>query len=427
MMAFENLKKYTAMGASLALGAGALLLFADGKIDNCGKGIANVILPGDYEFDDAGLTDCLPDVPESVRDFFNWLADKFGDDDNDKDSEPYTSKVEGAITKIEINSLEWPLFTRAVTLNPLEVNQGGDVVYQESTLVRQGTAMVGKLASIVVGEGVDREAYIMAVDSNGNDDPSDDKMVPINVNDFDMVSYSYTNHTTFDAEATDDAVEKFQECNHKVLEGADEVGGCTLAGTNGHNETIDPVVLDNIRDQYLSDEKCTVDTMHIMSNLVLGGPSSPKDWTQIGTPTVTVSQISAASLNERMATLNGIAPEKTHIIMEIDPDTGKPVEWDAESTINLSEIVDLSGGKYEAPDVHVDSFCFSGSWSLDATPQEHLDYIRQEIGVGEEFFDPEWYKQFAYTPEPMPDFAATIQFNADGTWTPPTDNLPTGD
>lgn len=377
---------------------GAILLAAGGTFAVWGASkMLDKELPACFR--DPSISNCTPDVDLPSPNPPDALTP----------DQPFTSKVEGDITKIEVTDEVWPLFNRNVDLRSLKLVKGGDIKYESTSKHIIGTAMDGRIVSIVHGEGNNREAFIMAVDDQGTEDKTDDRVVPINVNDFDMVSTRGVHEMTYPADAEAD----YNNCIAQLNAGNPEFQGCILSGVDGHDDNIDPVILDNLRMQYLAYDGCVVKTLHVASNVVLAGITGLPEWEQIYDDTVTISEVAATSLARRMSSLQGIPIDRTHVVMELG-EHGKPVEWDPDDQVDLSAVEEISNGEYNPPDVSVSNFCIGGSWKIDGTPEETIPALREMIGS--ELLDEAWLRQFEYTPVVPPKEVTDIRFEADGSF-----------
>jgi hypothetical protein len=333
----------------------------------------------------------------------------------------YTSEVKGGIVSIDVRPLDWPLFERVVVIDPLEIKNDGKTDYESRSFNRVTTSMVGRIAAINFGEGAKRETYVLAVDDQKTEDPTDDKLVPIDVNKFQMISRKDVVEKTYAPSLEAD----YNNCVTQLKSGDPSFGGCVLSGVDGHDKPIAAEVLNNISAEYISSDDCVIDTLHAASNLVLEGKTPDNKWMKEYGKTVTVGEVTAVSLRDRIASLEGTTAANTHVIMALDS-LGKPAEWKPDNPVDLSQVEQLSGGKYKAPDVRVSNFCLDGSYQNNEPAQFHIDHLKEKGKLGPQLLDPVWLGQFAYTKVPIPAELQGVKFMPDGSFTGPAGPIKTG-
>lgn len=354
----------------------------------------------------------LGDITESVGDFLDGKVPYTGG------SNPLTAEVTGGITDIEIKPLTWTLFKRDIELVPLQINQDGDTKYEETSISSVTTSMEGRIADIEYDGPDGRSIYVMAVDDNKTPEiATDDKMVPINVNDFKMISEVGKSWTYGNPDNPAEAEALYNDCVTRLKAGDEDYRGCVNSGTNGHDGSVPASVLDNIRSQHIFYDGCVVKTLHVVSNNVLGGEIVTDDWEEIHEKTVTVGDITAESLQERFSISNGVPKERVHVIMEMEG--GHPVEWDPGDKVDLHAVEVMSGGQYKAPDVYAPQFCTDRSWSNRKTAAEETKTLIRLFG--EKITDKAWLESNIYVPpaSPIPADILAIKFLPDGSYSVP--------
>jgi len=252
----------------------------------------------------------------------------------------YTSNVGGGTVQIRTTEEDWPLTDRLVRIDPFEIKKGSHVDYSATSLNRVTTSMIGKLVSISFpNEDGSTDAYIMAVDDKGTPDKTDDKLVPINENNFKMVSRADLPIVTYPTNQKAD----YDACVANLTKGGTEQGGCVLSGVDDHNKAVDPTIINNLYQEYLGDEQDVVDTLHIASNVVLGN-KGPNEWNKEYPETIRTSQITAVSIDRRMSEVLNLDIDHVHPIMAEDA-SGKPIERDTTGHgVDLTEVERLSNG-----------------------------------------------------------------------------------
>jgi hypothetical protein len=341
---------------------------------------------------------CLPD----------WNPGGFGSPF--KPDSPYTARVDGGITNVKTLPLRVPLFERQVEFDPLEIKKDGDTKYEEVGAFAVSTGLQGRLMTIDQGEGPDRLVYVVAVDDNETEDPTDDRIVPIDLNEFDMFTEQGSHTRTFD----DSLVDEYNTCKQELEAGNPNSQGCILSGVNGHDDNIPATVLDNIRAQHIAYDGCVVDTMAISSNVLLGSHTDVNNWDHvIDKSTVTIGDVAALSLKQRVASMEGVTEGQVMVYMATD-EFGNAMQWEPGDRVDLGAVEHLSKGKYKAPDVYVPSFCWGGSFPIDQTMEQATKYIKGKFGEGD-ITDPKYLEQFnLFSSATLPPEIANGVFTADG-------------
>ncbi len=381
------------------------------KLFALGMGLT-VLAVGAYVGDKLGKIDvpCLVGGGEDC-----WI-NTGGGPDLDANEGGATARATGGTTGFEIIIDRLPLFDTIVEIEEIEIFQDGDVEYAETATVRKTTMMSGRVLALEDPTDANSPTYVVHVNNNGTpDNKTDDFVEPINLNDMRIYSQQGTNNHYY-AKGLD---AEYADCVTELKAGDNEdYQGCFLATEEGDPEAHDPSVLQNLYSEYISDDKCPVETFHIASNLTFGGPTIPQGGRNIFPETKTVSQHAARSIQKQVSSLVGKPMDQVVPIFATDPSTGKPYEWIPQDTVNLDNVIAQSDGKFEikAP-VTVSEWCVgSGSWQTDETPEAERQFIIDNGYIEPYLLTPEWYADNiidAPLNSLTPGLAAT-RFNPDG-------------
>ncbi|MCW1908129.1 MAG: hypothetical protein KIH63_002170 [Candidatus Saccharibacteria bacterium] len=365
-----------------------------------------------------GAFNWFDDVGEQLGDYLEAIGDAFAHaPELPQPNEPYTHRLDGGILGFEYTQKDWPLFDRIIEIEPLEIIKDDEVKYEEESVHRVGLDMRGNLAIIPYRNdaGID-EVYVMAVNDGGTpDDRTDDSLVPIDVNKFEMISELGI------AEVYDDdggeLVGQYKRCVVDLLEGDTEHGGCIRSGKNGHDDNVPPSVLENLRNDHLGWDGCVVRTATMASNAVAAGEQQVEYATldEVSSEqTVTIGDMSWDSLTRRFTESFGLPRENVHVIMAEDS-LGNAVQWVPSDAYTMTEDIESqSNGQYQPQDVQTPQFCFTGSWNnVDTGNNYRASMIERSA---EMLFEGDWIKADYEPPvNGVPAEILQITFNADGT------------
>lgn len=343
-------------------------------------------------------------------------AISYGDVPHDDQSEGgMTARAAGGTTGFEIIIDNYPLFDTIVEIDEIEIIKDGDVEYAETATVRKTTVLDGRLLATKDPTDANSPTYVVHVNDNNTPEiKTDDFVEPINLNDMEIYSLEGTNKHYY-AKGLD---KEYADCVTKLKAGDYDYQGCFLTTKEGDPEAHDPSILQNLYSEYISDDKCPVETFHIASNLTFGGPTIPQGGRNIFPATKTVSQLAARALDVQVSSLIGESAENIEPVFATDPATGKPYEWIPQDTVNLDNVIAQSDGRFEikAP-VTVSEWCVgSGSWQTDETPEAEKQFMLDNGYIEPYLLTAEWYAG-NITEKPKdsltPGLAAT-RFNVDG-------------
>lgn len=347
---------------------------------------------------DPSFDHCLP----------NWKIGLPGFSDTDE--QPYTARVRGGITEVHTLPLRVPLFESQVELNPLEIKKDGNTVYEEIGRYAVSTSLDGRIMMIDQGSGPDRNIFVVGVDDKGTPEQTDDSIRPIDLNDFKMVTEQGAHIRTYDASLQSE----YDTCVEELKAGDPNSQGCIISGINDHDKNVPATVLDNIRAQHISYDGCIVRTLSMTSNVILGGVTDVIKWDNtLSQETVTIGDVAAQSLKERVASEEGVTEDQVFVYMATD-EFGNASQWNPGDKVDLSMVEHLSNGDYEAPDVYVPEYCGQGSFKTESTVAERTVTIKKMFGEGN-LTNAVWLAQFnEYKQVVLPTEIANGTFNADG-------------
>lgn len=410
-------------------------VFAVGLIGATGLVVANRLDFGPECITNPGWASCgmdgVPKAYHAVLDAAHHIGELLSSapDVDVFQDDVYTSNVGGGTVEIRTASADWPLIDKLVRLKPFEIKHNGDIAYSAESLSRVTTSMVGKVVSVKFPDPNDpinghEQAYVMGVDNQGTKDRTDDKLVPININDLDsfrMESKAVLPAPTFSSSPEGQA--EYQECITNLVAGTGDNGGCRLSGIDGHNEAVDATILDNLYDQYLSGDQDVIDSLRIASNVALGN-YGPDKWFLDQPETIRTTMVDKVSLEERFADSdNDLEIEDVHAIF-LEDDSCRPVEWVPKHKIDLTRVEELSTDhKYHAEDIRVETFgAQQGSWQNDATQAEHIAGL--EKIMGKQMLDKTWLAKWEYHHDNYPQVINQMISDANGHFSAPAGALP---
>lgn len=359
---------------------------------------------------DFNLDNCTPDGLASILHLGNTGLSNIGHET------VYTSNVGGGTVKIRTTEERWPLFDRLVKLDPFEVKKDGNDAYSARSMNRVSSEMIGRITALTFKENGVNETYVVAVDDKGTADKTDDQLVPINVNNFDMVSSSDLPVFTYPAE-TQEA--DYNTCVESLINDDPKVGGCILSGVDGHNTAIDATITNNLYQQYLGADQDVIDTLKIASNAVLAN-KGPSEWNTENAETVRSAQLDIESIKRRMGPATNTDIDHVHVIAtdELVAGVYKPNEYASGHSVDLTQVEKLSDGKYKAADVRVETFgANQGSWNTNESGADAVPGLKKIMG--DQILDKNWLEQWTYTHEDMPAKISSMVSNAKGVFTDP--------
>lgn len=397
---------------------------AIGKVAKIGVVVALGVVAFDIYEQPGGFVGCIKDPSPKTCLGIDWHYHGPGSDVAAKNPDtPMFSNINGGIVDIKPISGQFPLFSRDIELEPLQVTQHGDVVYQENFVANVQTSLVDDptKARLSVIEATDdngvRQDYVVEIKTQGDNDPTNDVVTEINVNDFKMIP-GFTNVNIVNVPA--DNPKAYDDCKAKLLGGDDKIGGCKIVGAGTNKHTTDPKygIVGNLESVYFGDEDCTVKTLHVVSNVVLGGEKPNQGaWKDVHAETLTVSEIAAVSIHDNVFKLlsSSVLSENVHVVMAMDNATGKPVEYAPPDIIDVDRVAGMSEGHYAVPDVFTQNYCAAGgntAWPIDQEHQKYIDSL--SALVGPDLMDPAKLNAFKYTPVKGPAAVMHAKFNPDG-------------
>jgi hypothetical protein len=330
------------------------------------------------------VTDVIPDLPgiPGFTQAAKWALDELGDRGLPVPHQ-YTVGADGKIDDFEPITDKTPLYNRRVVMDSIEVGDG--VVIKGEYAIE--TSMVGDLTMGRDGDAGDpnTQFYIFVHDDNGTSgDPVDDTLTPFDPNSPRLQFVDAIGGTVRVVETA----KLYEQCLVD-LDAADQPGGdrslagCEIREVNPAVKQVPASIVESARQAFLFDQQCADDTLHMMTNTVNSGLTSPIDVNEsgiMGPQTITMQHLADRALANRFAPLVQTTPDKVHLVVEPQPETitvtgessnfsqALPLPWTAAKHLDLTAVEKNSAGLYKAPPVVV-SWCSGSTRDLQVKVQ----------------------------------------------------------